>query len=336
MINSPVIIAGCARSGTTVLYQVLSEVPELWSIGYESKAIIERYHHPSVKGWSSGSLDAGDLTDESRNYITNAFIRQSAPGTYWRRVNTCRRRVTGNSIYHSLKRRGDSKRVGSAATSRVPQAGLDAFRFLAAFYGRRAAARSRSIRLLEKTPENCLRLPFLQALFPDMRVIYLTRDGRANIHSLMEGWRHPQLFPGYEVPTKVIIPGQRRGRWAFTLIPGWQALVDRPLAEVCAQQWTRVNEAVLDYAAGPAARPVLTVRYEDLISRPADSLSRIAEFLEINPHSIPAIDQGLPEVNIVSRPEQQKWQSLGPETLAMIEPIIAPMMARLNYWPGEN
>jgi hypothetical protein len=336
MINSPVIIAGCARSGTTLLYHVLSEVPELWSIGYESKAIIERYHHPSVNDWSSGSLDAGDLTGESRAYITNAFIRQSAPGTYWRRVNAFRRRVTGNPIYHSLKQHGRSNRAGSTASGRAPQAGLNAFRFLAAFYGRRAAARSPSIRLLEKTPENCLRLPFLQALFPDMRVIFLTRDGRANIHSLMEGWRHPQLFPGYEVPAKVTILGQRRGRWAFTLIPGWQALVDRPLAEVCAKQWTRVNEAVLDYAAGPDARPVLTVRYEDLMSRPADILSRIAEFLEIDPQSIPAIDQGLPEVNIVSRPEQKKWQSLGPETLAMIEPIITPMMTRLNYWSGEN
>jgi hypothetical protein len=336
MIISPVIVVGCARSGTTLLYQLLSEVPELWSIGYESKAIIERYHHPSIKDWSSGSLDAADLTEESRSYMTNAFIRQSAPGTYWRYVNAFRRRLGGNFFYQSLKQYGRSNRAGSTLSSRTPQAGLNVFRFLAAFYGRQAKARSRSIRLLEKTPENCLRLPFLQALFPDMRVIFLTRDGRANIHSLMEGWRNPHYFPGYDVPAKVTIQDQMRGRWAFTLIPGWQDLVDRPLAEVCAYQWVRVNEAVLDYLARPAARPVLVVSYEDLVDDPAEVLSRIEKFLKIDPQSIPAFDRGLPEVNVITRPDQEKWRNLSVETMALIEPIITPMMVRLGYHSDES
>jgi hypothetical protein len=336
MIISPVIVVGCARSGTTLLYQLLSEVPELWSIGFESKAIIEHYHHPSVKGWSSGSLDASDLTEESHSFLTDAFIRQSAPGTYWRHVNAFRRRLANIPIYHSLKQYGRSNRAGSSLSSRTPQMGLNAFRFLAAFYGRQAEARFRSIRLLEKTPENCLRLPFLQALFPDMRVIFLTRDGRANIHSLMEGWRNSHYFPGYDVPAEVTIQGQVRGRWAFTLIPGWQDLVDRPLAEVCAYQWVRVNEAVLDYIAQPARRPVLVVRYEDLVDDPAEVLSRIGKFLKINPQSIPAFDNGLPEVNVITRPAQEKWRNLPVETMTLIKPIITPMMAQLGYHSDES
>ena len=61
MIKSPVLIIGCARSGTTLIYNMLSGSPSLWSIGFESKSIIERYHHPSVKGWESGELSAADL-----------------------------------------------------------------------------------------------------------------------------------------------------------------------------------------------------------------------------------------------------------------------------------
>ena len=58
MIRSPVIVIGCPRSGTTLLFNILAEVSSLWSIGYESKAIIERYHAPAAKGWESGALDA--------------------------------------------------------------------------------------------------------------------------------------------------------------------------------------------------------------------------------------------------------------------------------------
>jgi hypothetical protein len=39
----------------------------------------------------------------------------------------------------------------------------------------------RAVRLLEKTPKNALRLPFLNALFPDAYYIYLYRDPLANL-----------------------------------------------------------------------------------------------------------------------------------------------------------
>jgi hypothetical protein len=191
------------------------------------------------------------------------------------------------------------------------------------------------IRLLEKTPENCLRLPFLAALFPDARVIYLTRDGRPNVYSLLEGWRHPHLFPGYQTPTAITSPGQSRGRWAFTLIPGWRDLVDRPLEEIAAHQWAACNAAVLDYAARPGSLPVMTLRYEDLVGMPQDALAHLAAFLELEPEIIPAYGQSLPEVNVVSAPDQDKWRR-EEKVISRIWPIIAPVMARLGYDPVDD
>lgn len=331
MIKSPVIIVGCARSGTTLLYNMLAEAPDLWSIGYESKAIIEKYHHPSVKEWESGSLEADDLTAASSLYMLNSFTRQAAPGKFWRRVNMARLRLRRSSAYSALKRRSTTDARGSATSGTTIQTSLNVVRRLGSVYGRRAAMTGRPIRLLEKTPENCLRLPFLQALFPDARLLFLVRDGRANVRSLMEGWQQPHLFPGYHVPASIAIPGQSRGRWAFTLIPGWRELIDRPLAEVCAWQWVRCNEAVLAYLAKASACPVLTVRYEDLVGRPRETLSEIAGFLDLDPSDIPAIGQGLPEVNVVSRPEVDKWRQLDESTRRSIEPILAPTMAQFGY-----
>ena len=62
MIHFPLLIVGCPRSGTSLLFNLLSEAPELRSIGGESGPIIEKWHHPSANGWRSGCLTAADLT----------------------------------------------------------------------------------------------------------------------------------------------------------------------------------------------------------------------------------------------------------------------------------
>ena len=45
------------------------------------------------------------------------------------------------------------------------------------------------IRLLEKTPKNALRIPFLRAVFPDALFIYLYREPRENLSSIIEAWK---------------------------------------------------------------------------------------------------------------------------------------------------
>ena len=326
VIQSPLLIIGCARSGTTLLYTVLAEHPALWSIGYESRSILERRHSPAAGGWRSGALTAADLSADDRDELLRAFASAAAPGDYWRRVNALRRRLNDNPIYLALKRRGRDEGGISAG---VPGAGLAVFRGLARL---RNSVRPPSgpICLLEKTPENCLRLPFLQALFPDARIVHLVRDGRANVHSLLEGWRHPHHFPGYRTPEPVTSPGQTRGRWAFTLIPGWRELVDRPLEEICARQWVDCNQAVLDYAVTPGALPVHTVRYEDLIAAPAATLAALACAVELPAEGLPALSHGLPAVNAVSAPDAGKWRASA-DALARIAPLLAPLQAHFGY-----
>ena len=331
MISSAVIIAGCPRSGTTLLYNLLSEVDDLWSLGYESKTIIEKYHPPSAKNWVSGTLTAADLTAASSTGMLTSFEQGAAPGTFWREINQLRGKLNHNPLWHKIKRRGRQATPGSSVGTALPQMGLDSVRRLVLLRNRLRARSNQAICFLEKTPENCLRLPFLEALFTDIRVIYLTRDGRANINSLMEGWRQPHLFPGYQVPQKVRIPGDTRGRWAFTLIPGWKQLLDHPLAEVCARQWIACNQAVLDHRAESAGRvPYLTVKYEDLITKPGEVLPILGEFLKL-PSGWGSVKKGesLPLVNAVSTPDPEKWRR-NPE-IARVEPLMAEMMEQLGY-----
>lgn len=335
MIRSPVLIIGCPRSGTTLLFNILSEVRTLWSIGYESKDIIERYHHPSTKNWESGVLAAADITATSRKYILSSFERGAASGVFWRRVDQFRDRLRSVPAWASIKRRGQGRQLGAGTSSALPQLGLDTIRAVVRARNTLLPRRS-AIRLVEKTPENCLRLPFLLDLFPDASVLYLTRDGRSNVNSLIEGWMQPHLFPGYRVPAQLSIPGYSRDRWAFTLIPGWRDLVARPLEEICAWQWIRCNEAVLAHREGTKGKvPYLTVQYEELVASPATVLPQIAQFLGLDfERDLGHLAQQLPQINAVSTPDRDKWRRRNPEAISRIMPLIAPMMRELRYETG--
>src|SRR5262249_6051022 len=56
---------------------------------------------------------------------------------------------------------------------------------------------------------NCLRIPFLRALFPDARFVFLRRDGRATISSLIEGWRAGSRYETYRLPAPLPIAGTK-------------------------------------------------------------------------------------------------------------------------------
>jgi hypothetical protein len=301
-------------------------------MGQESKYIIERFHHPRNKGWTSGSLEAEDLNPASKDYMLRAFELNSAPGTWWRNVNGIRSHLRENQLWQSIKRHGQTEEAGAAVTSALPARGMSLLQMIIRARNTLLPRSRRPIRLLEKTPENCLRLPFLLALFPDARIIALTRDGRSNISSLIEGWRQPHLFPGYHVPVPLAIPSYRRDRWAFTLIPGWQELTASPLEEVCAWQWIRCNEAVFDFLAVNGEKvPHLVVCYESLVQDPGDTLRQIADLIEVEWCHLVHFASNLPQINVVSAPRREKWREQNPDAIARIEPLITPMMARLGY-----
>ncbi len=95
------------------------------------------------------------------------------------------------------------------------------------------------MRLLEKTPKNALRVPFLLEVFPDAQFIFLHREPRANLSSMMQAWRAKgwvtyRQLPGWPGP------------WSLLLPPGYERLQGRPLEEIVAFQWRVANETILD------------------------------------------------------------------------------------------
>jgi hypothetical protein len=135
--------------------------------------------------------------------------------------------------------------------------------------------RAKRVRFLEKTPENALRVPFLEAAFADARFIFLHRDPRPNISSIIEAWRHGGLA---NIP---VLPGWQRGPWCFLLPEGWRNFAEAELSEVAAFQWRAANETAMhDLGAIPRERWAV-VEYQDLVAEPEAVLRRLCERLEL-------------------------------------------------------
>jgi hypothetical protein len=61
----------------------------------------------------------------------------------------------------------------------------------------------RGRRFVDKTPENCLRIPYPLELFPDASFVFLRRRPADNVSSLMAGWRARPRFPTYRLPERL-------------------------------------------------------------------------------------------------------------------------------------
>ena len=190
-----------------------------------------------------------------------------------------------------------------------------------------------SRRFIDKTPRNTLRVSFMEAVFPDAQYVFLKRDGRENVNSLINAWRSPR-YRVYRLPEPHAIPGVDPAWWKFVLYPGWRDDAHGPLEVVCARQWAVSNAFALDGGEKIGSDRWIEVRYEDLVDAPVDEVGRILERLGL-PYAPPvhggAAAVATTPVNTVTPPEPGKWKRENPDEIERILPLIEPVAARMGY-----
>lgn len=131
----------------------------------------------------------------------------------------------------------------------------------------------RPFRLLEKTPKNALRVSFLAEAFPDATFVYLYRDPRETISSMLDAWRSGRFvtYPG--------LPGWGQPQWSLLLTPGWRELIDAPLAEVVARQWIETTTTLLDDLEALPPERWCVASYDRLVADPAGEIGQLCEHL---------------------------------------------------------
>jgi hypothetical protein len=186
---------------------------------------------------------------------------------------------------------------------------------------------------VEKTPNTCLKIPFLHRCFPNARFVFLHRDPRETIASLIEGWLEGARSGRFV--THRDLPGGRT-RWCFFLPPGWRALADRPLAEIAAWQWRTANAAIVGDLAGLPPHCWTAVSYADLLAEPGAQLARIAAFIGVRPDpSLSGTARGsLPlSQSVLAAPDSRKWRRHEHEILALL-PGVQDIAAQLASRPS--
>jgi hypothetical protein len=188
-----------------------------------------------------------------------------------------------------------------------------------------AGERPSSVRFLEKTPKNALRIPFLRALFPDARFIYLYRNPRDNLSSLLDSWRSGRFR------TYPDLPGWSGTPWSHLLIPGWQGLGDKPLAEIVAAQWRTTHEIIMEDLAGIADEHWHLLDYDALLADTAGAIKALCRFCEVpfGPQMQALIARPLkPSRYTLTAPDTEKWRRNAAE-LEVALPLVAELEKRL-------
>ena len=193
----------------------------------------------------------------------------------------------------------------------------------------------RNRRFVDKTPENCLRVPYLQGLFADATFVFLRRRAADNVSSLMDGWRARPRFVTYRLPERLEGLGPLSGnRWSFVLIPGWRELRSAPLEEICARQYIACNEAALEAREGVDPSRWLEVTYEDLVASPVATLETLFEGLGIafnrdSEEFATALDR-TPGPTALTAPMPGKWREQNRAEIERIMPLVALTESRLD------
>ncbi|HEY2047844.1 MAG TPA: sulfotransferase [Caulobacteraceae bacterium] len=200
-------------------------------------------------------------------------------------------------------------------------------RFRAALHDRDGApVGGARVRMLEKTPKNALRIPFLAAAFPEARFVYLHRDPAPTLASMIEGWRSGgfRTYPN--------LPGWRGLPWSFLLTPGWRALVDAPLEEIVAAQWATTTQILLDDLAALPRERWTAIRHESFVAAPQAEILRLCGRLEFEWDR--TLDGNLPLSRYtLTPPDPGKWRVHAP-MIERVLPKLAHQQARAQALLG--
>ncbi len=313
---NPVFIIGCPRSGTTLLFTILSSSPELWSTYKESHYVWEKFLTDKRDPMFSMYLTEADFKAGDREYIEAKYHGRTFNSALFARAV---------DLVFLNKIRG---------VTRV---------FFKPFLALVAWAKSlflKTYRVLDKTPPNTYRVAYLKAAFPDAKFIYITRDGKTNVSSLIEGWRSKtnQRFnfafrKFYDYNSRLNIKDYDGGVWKFTNPPNWEQFLDKEtsLEEICAYQWSSAHKYALEAFNKMNSSDYMMVKYEDLVKSTPAMIEKICKFINV-PYSgtLREMAEKPPVVSTKSKPDPNKWLK-NQELIQKIMPHISDMQKQLGY-----
>ena len=181
----------------------------------------------------------------------------------------------------------------------------------------RALAGLRRVRGVEQTPETSFLVPVLLDAYPEASVVHIVRDGRDVAASLLErGWLSSARG------------GRDDARAAYGPHARFWVEPERAGEFVQASDATRAAWAWRRYVAAARAPEVARrseIRYEELVTSPAEVAKRLAADLELDPAPLAAA------LSQAHGRSVGNFQRLSAQELADIEREAGPLLRELGY-----
>ena len=255
-----------------------------------------------------------------------AFTKREAEHIWWDVIPYHERRQLSDYVSADEMTRTRKRRLRTSLYREAVRAQED--------LGFRERIGAAPIRYLDKTISNCFHLQVIEETFPDASIVVLTRDPRANIASMIEGWAELNRF-GKRALTPYIerTPGSTVSHWTYPAPPGWQEVLDRSLVEICAWSWKQHVRSILDFI-GRTRLPVHRVTYEQFVASRDETVARLAR--ELTPplryteDVARAIAQAPLSRTTVTPPWPGKWRRFERE-IGTVLPEVAGTAAQIGY-----
>jgi len=223
------------------------------------------------------------------------------------------------------------------------------------------ARKSRKPIVVEKSPENCFRVPYVRAVFPEAKWIHILRDGRDSVESiyresekrkrivehrdlaqllavfkemmeLQPFWRNRLQAIWFEIRQIASLDPRRyfnKAKWGGESgwgprFPGWRNARQRlgPVAFAAMQWRTSIESLLRDLAEVPSVQRI-ECRYEDFVARPERELEQLCAFIGIPMASGLARD--------ITAQSVGRWRQVFTRgQLAELGPLIGELMLELR------
>jgi sulfotransferase family protein len=203
--------------------------------------------------------------------------------------------------------------------------------------------------VVEKTCANSLRVPFVDAVVPEAKYVFIYRDGLDATGSAKLRWtakldipyvlEKVRFVPKTDLPYyglryfwarvyRFISREKRLAFWGPALDDMQTILQNHTLNEVCALQWQRCVDKAEETFSGMSEDKVIRVRYEDFVRQPAEELGRILAFMgkEVSPEQITGAVEG-----VSARSLGKGRKALGDEEVSRLEALVGESLKRYGY-----
>jgi len=193
--------------------------------------------------------------------------------------------------------------------------------------------------LIFKTPQDCYRIGIFEELFPnaEIKYIHLSRGFAQAVNGLMDGWLSETGFFAHNMDminerlnikgyTDVIKGGDRW--WNFDLPANWMDYKDKPLEEVCLNQWEQSHWAIIESGVQS-----LRIKFEDFVAAPQETINTITNYLGIGHIE----NKKLPLIMVTETPSNFRWVKRGDIIRELAkQPKVIDLMHELGYSMDET